>query len=185
MKMYTSTGTIRTRDSCNRYNVGLLMSASWRDPSNWPFFAIDNGCYSAYARGVIWDCSTFMRLVHRCVTEGYTPDFIVIPDRVADADSLAFSEKWVPILKELAPDFRMYLPVQDGMKVEDVLAFCSHHFVSGLFVGGTTQWKIETMAELAGADSIDSTTWVQRKNALPKYMKAYHEQTRLDGGVVG
>ena len=73
--------------------------------------------------------------------------------------------------------------------------------IDGIFLGGTMEWKLETMhewakyahmrgikchvgrigpvrrmllAELAGADSIDSTTWVQRKGVFRKYIEGYY-----------
>ena len=74
---------------------------------------------------------------------------------------------------------------------------------AGIFVGGSTQWKLETMrqwvelahglkcgvhvgrigspdkmvlAHLAGVDSIDSTTWVQRNGSLEHHIKEYRER---------
>ena len=87
-----------------------------------------------------------------------------------------------------------------------VRQFIEANGISGIFVGGSMDWKLRTMgqwaklahhlglqchvgrvgpvsrmllAEYSGADSIDSTTWVQRKDALPKYIRAYREQTSL------
>lgn len=209
MKLYTSTGTRRTIEQCNLLDVGLLMVADWRNPDDWPFYAVDNGCFSAYKRGVEWEPSTFLRILDRCKAEGRIPDFVVIPDKVASPDSLDFSARWVERLRQSYPDFRLYLAVQDGTTPDDVDEFDRVHGIDGLFVGGTMGWKLETMpmwckyahgkgmechvgrigpirrmlmAEWAGADSIDSTTWVQRKGALERYVSGYRAQSRLEVG---
>lgn len=206
MKIYTSTGTRSTIDECNRRGIGLMMVSDWRDPDRWPYFAIDNGCYSAYSRGVEWDSTPFIKHLDRCLVEGRIPDFIVIPDKVASKDSLEFSSEWAPTLREKYPSFPTYLPVQDGMTISEVQSFMETYPIDGLFVGGSMDWKLETMrdwvffahsnglrchvgrigpvrrmfmAELAGADSIDSTTWVQRKGALRRYMDWFSEQTHI------
>ena len=206
MRLYTSTGTRRTIEQCNLLNVGLLMVSDWRNPDDWPFFAVDNGCYSAFRRQVEWEPRTFLRILDRCKAEGRIPDFVVVPDRVASPESLGFSAGWFDRLRESYPDFPLYLAVQDGMMLGDVEKFVRVHGADGLFVGGTMGWKLETMsmwcksahrmgiqchvgrigpirrmlmAEWAGADSIDSTTWVQRKGALERYVNGYRAQSQL------
>ena len=209
MRLYTSTGTRKTIEQCNLLNVGLLMVADWRNPDDWPFCAVDNGCYSAYRRGVEWEPRTFLRILDRCRNEGRRPDFVVIPDKVASPDSLEFSAGWVVRLRTAYPGFRFYLAVQDGTTPEDVEGFDRAYGVDGLFVGGTMEWKLETMpmwckfahrmgmechigrigpirrmlmAQWAGADSIDSTTWVQRKGVLERYVNGYRSQSQLAVG---
>lgn len=209
MKLYTSTGTIKIRDQCNEYGVGLLMVNTWRDPDKWPFFAVDNGCYSAYSRNEEWEPQRFIGILSRMRRESRMPDFVVIPDKVADPGSMAFSDSWATALRASFPGFPYYLAVQDGMSEEDVVAFHEKHGISGLFVGGSTEWKLETMgkwsqlahslglechvgrigpvnrmllAEYSGADSIDSTTWVQRRDVLPKYIEGYRNQSAYHAG---
>lgn len=210
MKLYTSTGTKKTISQCNEFDVGLMMVASWRNPKKWPYFAIDNGCYSAYVRsqkwhGISWCPSTFLRLCSKAKHLDLAPDFVVVPDIVAGGRlSLDFSRTWVPILKALYPQFPLYLAVQDGMSLADVSECLDD--ISGIFVGGSMKWKLRTMAvwtefahakglrchvgrmgpvrrmlwaERIGADSIDSTTWVQRKDVLPKYIRGFRDQTTL------
>ncbi len=206
MRLYTSTGTVKVRDQCNEYGVGLLMVDKWRNPDQWPFFAVDNGCYAAHSRQEEWDPKSFLGILARLSRESRIPDFVVIPDRVSDPTSLGFSEAWIHALKTTYPWFPYYLAVQDGMTEESVRQFIEANGISGIFVGGSMDWKLRTMgqwaklahrlglqchvgrvgpvsrmllAEYSGADSIDSTTWVQRKDALPKYIRAYREQTSL------
>ena len=204
MRLYTSTGTRRSIETLNAMNVGLLMSEVWRDPGKWPCFALDNGCYAAFSHGAEWDPSTFLRHLSRCRDKGLRPDFVVIPDRPLSKDSLDFSKKWYPVLKTMYPDFPYYLAVQDGMAPEDVEDIDG---IQGIFVGGSMDWKLESMkawidyahsrgmgchvgrigpiqrmlmCELAGADSIDSTTWVQRRGGIEKYIGGYMAQTKIE-----
>ena len=205
MRLYTSTGTRKTIEECNRMNVGLLMVDKWRNPDEWPFFAVDNGCFAAFNRGEEWDPSPFLRILARLKAEGRRPDFIVIPDKPLAEDSLEFSKAWLPILSKMYPDFPLYIAVQDGTAREDLV--CIMDDINGIFVGGSIGWKMETMgvwarfahdqglqchigrigpvqrmllAEMAGADSIDSTTWVQNKGGMTRYVKAYKDQTKLE-----
>lgn len=205
MKLYTSTGTRKTIEQCNIMNVGLLMVDKWRNPDEWPYFAVDNGCFAAFNRGEEWDPSPFLRILARCKAEDREPDFIVIPDKPLSEDSLEFSKTWGPVLSKMYPGFPLYLAVQDGTECDDLLGIIED--IDGIFVGGSIDWKMETMAkwaifaherglqchvgrigpvqrmilaELAGADSIDSTTWVQNKGGMTRYVKAYKDQTILE-----
>ncbi len=162
-----------------------MLCSQWRDVSNYPYYAIDNGAFSAWKHGVKLDFATFNKLLERSKTAPYPPDFVVCPDKVAGGrDSLEYSFR---ALADLPRGFRYYLAVQDGMTVGDV----ERHLPSfaGLFVGGTMTWKLRTAdkwvalahswgklchigrvgpmgrilwAARIGADSIDSTTWVQQ-----------------------
>lgn len=203
MKLYTATGTIKTREECNRLGVGLLLNGHWYDPRKWPYFAIDNCAYSFYSRGLDFDPAPFLRMCRKCHGLGLVPDFVVIPDIVGGgAHSLHFSEGWFGSLSSEFPGWRFYLAVQDGMTEDMVRSSPLFPHISGLFVGGTTDWKLGTMgswasfahshglgvhvgrigpvvfmieADKAGIDSIDSTTWVQRRDALPRYINGYRE----------
>lgn len=103
MKLYTAGSTKANRESCQRLGVGLLIVDHWRDPTAYPYFAIDNGCYSAWSRGIPWDPARIH--VGRIGTPG-----------------------------------RMIL------------------------------------AHMAGVDSIDSTTWVQRNGCLEHHVREYRER---------
>lgn len=204
MLLLTSTGTRETIAKCRGYGVGLMMVNQWRNPNDWVCYAIDNGCYSAYAQGIDWQPTQFFKLLEKSKSFG-KPKFIVIPDKVADRSSIEFSKIWIPILKALYPDYPKYLPVQDGMTENDVMSVLDD--IDGIFVGGSMDWKLETMsnwckfahehgkschigrignmrkmfiAELCGADSIDSTTWVQVKGGIDHYIGSYKAQTMID-----
>lgn len=208
MKLYTSTGTRDLIQKCNAHGIGLLMVDTWRNPDKWPFFAVDNGCFAAWHRGEPWNPAPFLNILSRCKREGRRPDFIVIPDMPMTSRSLDFSRNWLPILKELYSDFPRYLAVQDGMMVSEIEPLIEREGdIHGLFVGGSMGWKLDTMkdwidlahshgiqchvgrigptqrmliCELAGADSIDSTTWVQNRGGIERYVGGYKSQTVLE-----
>lgn len=90
--------------------------------------------------GIPFDAPAFERLVERY---GSLSDFVVVPDIVgAGRKSLDFSVSWLPKLRGLR---RLLLPVQDGMPVELVGDVLRQYRDLGLFLGGTTDWKLQTM----------------------------------------
>ena len=199
MKLYTAASTKNAKAICIKNNIGLLLVDHWRDPTDWPYFAVDNGCYSAYSRGVPWDPSPFLHILHMCKAKGLRPDFAVLPDIVAGGmKSLSKSIVWRNVLMEEYPDFPLYLAVQDGMTPDNVFTLG----ITGLFVGGSKEWKLSTMkmweeyahdhglkihvgrmgtldnmisAHKANMDSIDSTTWVQSKGIFDKRIEDYFD----------
>ena len=100
--------------------------------------AVDNGAWSAHQSGQAWDAGRFRGVLDRLGDEA---DFVIAPDVVAGGlASLRLSESWLPDLKK----YRLVLiPVQDGMIEADVMGLLD--FRTGLFLGGSTGWKIETM----------------------------------------
>lgn len=209
MRLYTAGGSKANRQACKELGVGLMMCDGWRDPSDYPFFAVDNGAYSAWSQGKRWNPSTFLGILARCAEELAEPDFVVLPDIVGGGErSLGLSLRWRETLDVTWPDmgFRWALAIQDGMTPEGVLriagAWGQLGCISTIFVGGTMEWKLATMrqwadfahgrgmechvgrigpvdrmveADLAGADSIDSTTWVQRNGCLRHHVEAYRQ----------
>jgi hypothetical protein len=76
------------------------------------------------------------------------PDFVVVPDLPAKGnESLMFSRAWIDYLERIFPNFEYYLAVQDGMSFDLVEEDMFHERFSGLFVGGTKDWKYKTSAQ--------------------------------------
>lgn len=70
------------------------------------------------------------------------PDFVVIPDKVACGDeSLYFSREWYSYLKDVFPEHKYYLAVQDNMDIDEVEIDIISGMYEGIFVGGTKEWK--------------------------------------------
>lgn len=135
------TGTQVNLDLLRRYGWGLLISASGvlRD-EGFDLIAIDNGAWSAFCKGIPWDESRFLLALEMF---GHRAQFVVTPDKVAGGlDSLRLSELWLP---RLAQYKLQLIPVQDGMTPADVRPLLSASV--GIFVGGTTEWKLATMRQ--------------------------------------
>lgn len=129
-------------------NKAALQAAGWRfmispdtirkniyDPST-PH-AIDNGAWGAHVRGQPWDEDAFLKLVDAL---GQTSDFVALPDVVEQRDAtLEIADRWIERLRGLV----LYVVLQDGMSEPDIAPFLPR--VDGLFLGGSTEWKLETM----------------------------------------
>lgn len=178
-----------------RRNLAALRSAGWRllvsargvlRTEGMPF-ALDNGAWTAFQRGEPFDSGAFERAVDLL---GEGADWVVIPDIVVGGlSSLDFSLTWID---RLASCRRLLLAVQDGMAPELVRPLLSRRI--GIFVGGSTNWKLSTMCgwgrlahevgcymhvgrvntvrrirlcSAAGADSFDGTSASMFSDTLP------------------
>lgn len=180
-----------------RRNLAALRNANWRillTPENPTLreglrFGIDNGAWGAYQRQEPFDATAFRALIERY---GALADFVIIPDIVAGGmRSLEFSVSWLPYLR---PIRNLLLPVQDGMELSRIGAWLSSCPGVGIFLGGSTEWKLKTMygwgmvahtygrhyhvgrvntarrirlAAEAGADSFDGTSVTRYSCTLP------------------
>lgn len=103
-------------------------------------YALDNGAWTAYAQGRPWDEAAFLRALRKM---GSGSDWVVLPDIVAGGlASLDVSLRWMRRVLDECP--RALLAVQDGMEPQDVRSFLGERV--GIFVGGSTEWKIKTMS---------------------------------------
>jgi len=178
-----------------RRNLAALHAAGWAlllspgKPCDRRFkYALDNGAYGAWQQGKDFDVKAFERHV---AMHGHGAEFIVAPDIVAGGvESLMFTREWLPRLDGVGR--RRLIAVQDGMTEDDVRPYLS--YTVGIFIGGTTEWKINTMhawgrlahetgaylhvgrvntarrirmCHSAGADSIDGTSATRFSLTLP------------------
>jgi len=127
-------------------NLEALRTAGWRllvTPvclrTEGMRYALDNGAWAAHCSGKPWDADAFLRAVQQL---GLHADFLVIPDVVGERKaSLKRSITWLPFL--IGRTHRLLFPVQDGMCEDDVAPYLGESV--GIFVGGTTAWKLEKM----------------------------------------
>jgi hypothetical protein len=64
----------------------------------------------------------------------------VVPDVVADAAATrTLGKRWLPFCRQLAPAF---LAIQDGMRPEEAVEITAGF--DGVFIGGSTSWKLST-----------------------------------------
>lgn len=121
-------------------------------PSEWPprrpeRFALDNGAFVAWRKGLPFDAEGYGALLEKVRASGLVPDFLIAPDVVAGgAASLELSLEWADRCRTVGPT---YLAVQDGMTEAEVRAAVARGGFAGLFVGGTLEWKLATMAAWA------------------------------------
>lgn len=135
-----------------RRNVEVMRRAGWRmlcEPSQLgryagdrpPLaYALDNGAWGCFQRGVPFDGEGFARLLEWL---GEGADWIVVPDIVQGGlESLRFSLSWLSRVLSFAPAL---IAVQDGMEAGDVQGLLGENV--GIFLGGSTDWKLKTMRE--------------------------------------
>lgn len=144
MAYASRTGTRRNLDALRSAGWGLLISATGvhRD-EGFDRICLDNGAWTAFQRQEPWQDEPFRRLVE---TFGARADWVAAPDIVAGGrDSLLLSAEWICWLLERCP--RVLIPVQDGMTPEDLDPYIRHDRRVGLFVGGSTEWKWNSLPE--------------------------------------
>lgn len=131
-----------------RRNLEALRIAGWRilltpdnpRPPERMNFGIDNGAWKFRDDPGANDWAGFAELVERY---GCAADFVVLPDIVAGGmDSLRLSISWIPKLRTLR---NLLLPLQDGMNPDAVGSVLREHRNVGLFLGGSTEFKIREM----------------------------------------
>lgn len=103
-------------------------------------YALDNGAWSAFASGTPWDAAAF-RAALRLV--GPRADWVALPDIVEGGQaSFELSMAWIQEVLDYTQV--ALLPVQDGMGQELVRRILGSRV--GVFVGGSTAFKEQTMA---------------------------------------
>ena len=153
MIAYSSwTGTRTTLDALRAAGWRLLMSPdtlhrckgktapTWTDGTPAPY-ALDNGAWGCFTRGVEFEADRFAWALERI---GREADWVVMPDSVGDkVATLKMATKW----RQTLAGYRYLFCVQDGMSAAEVRAAAKG--AAGLFVGGSTEWKLQTMHKWA------------------------------------
>lgn len=141
----TRTGTLRNLELMRRGRWGILLNP-FTDlsplPDGFDLKAYDNGAWRSHMRGEPFDVPAFEKGLKRI---GAECEWVVAPDIVAGGlESLRFSTDWLPHLVKVS---RLVLvPLQDGMKPRDIVALVRIYGRRiGLFLGGSTEWKLATM----------------------------------------
>lgn len=138
----SNTGTKRNLQALRDHRWGIMLTPDNPKPRQGLHYAIDNGAWWAYQQQKPFREKPFIELVEE---HGADADFVVIPDIVAGgANSLDFSLSWLPRLEHLK---KLLLPVQDGMGATEVCALLRRESSLGIFLGGSTEWKLRTMPQ--------------------------------------
>jgi hypothetical protein len=133
------TGTRRNLIALRERGWRLLVSATGVLRTEGFPYALDNGAWSAYQQKKPFDDRAFALALRRL---GAGADWTVLPDIVCGGmTSLELSLRWrARVLAECA---RALIAVQDGMSTDDIAVFLGSRV--GIFVGGSTRWKEETI----------------------------------------
>ena len=137
----SNTGTARNLQALRDHNWSILLTPLNPNLPKGFTHGIDNGAWTAFQQKSEFDHALFTKLL---LKHGPTSDFVVVPDIVAGGtDSLLFSKSWIPKLLDHAP--YLLLPVQDGMVEKEVITTLIKHARLGIFLGGSTEYKLENM----------------------------------------
>jgi hypothetical protein len=140
------TGTKRNLAALRAAGWGLIISRT--RPDHWltegfAHWAADNGAWSDYQQGREFDGDQYERFLTWVEAQTTVPDWLVLPDVVAGgAASLALSARYRNRCQAIAP--LVLIAVQDGMEPDDIAPLVSSSV--GIFLGGSTEWKLATMA---------------------------------------
>lgn len=199
------TGTRRNLAALRRAGWRLLLSpAGVLRTEGFPY-ALDNGAWSAYCSGTPWNEPAFAAALARF---GPGADWVVLPDIVAGGrESLELSARWM--CRVLGACARALIAVQDGMESHDVRPLLGP--TVGVFVGGTTTWKLATLSgwaalarerrtwchvgrvntarrifacSAAGVDSIDGTSASRFASTLPMLDSARRQRNLFAPGAL-
>ena len=133
------TGTKKNLHALREAQWRILVSATGVLRCEGFQYALDNGAWHAYCQGKLFDEKLFIKALRKM---GRNADWVVLPDIVTGGKkSLDLSLKWMRIV--LDETNMCLIAVQDGMNTDDLS--CSIGNRVGIFVGGSTSWKLSTM----------------------------------------
>jgi hypothetical protein len=137
------TGTRSTLAALRDAGWRLLVSAAGELRTEGFRYALDNGAWSAHQQRRAFDEVAFATALAKL---GRDADFVVMPDIVAGGEaSLELSFRWMRRVLDAAQVG--LIAVQDGHEAWQLDELLGPRV--GLFVGGTTRWKIDTIPRWA------------------------------------
>lgn len=138
------TGTRSTVEKIRQSGWGFLVTPDTKSPiPPGVRLAIDNGAWGAFSGKREWSAEAFADLCDRRMV-GRAVDWCVVPDVVGDAAaSWARTIEWLGYCMARFPV--VLIAVQDGMEQWPWLRDMLSDRV-GVFVGGSTEWKLGTLA---------------------------------------
>lgn len=127
------------------YGWGRIFVERKPTPTPGEPWALDNGAYSAYRRGLAPDFDAFFHRLQTAmlaVTSGslHPPRFVVTPDLINQGNqSLRFSHRWADHIHAQFPDTPLFLPVGDNADPATVTRLLPPF--DGLFLAGSDAFK--------------------------------------------
>ena len=128
-------------------------------------YAIDNGAYGYYLRKQPFNDKAFYKVLDEW---SIGADWVAIPDKVGDwYTTLSNLNIWLPRLEGYG--CALLVVVQDGCELDnytELMSVLSDNRIAGIFVGGTTEWKLSNLDTLSMlCHSVDKTIHVGRVNS--------------------
>lgn len=139
------TGTRRNLNALRTHGWGLLVSRAgvWRT-EGFERICGDNGAWADFQAGRAFDEDAYERFLDWLAAQPVVADWLVLPDIVAGGmDLLALSMRYLNRCRSVAP--MVLIAVQNGMEPEDLAPLVGPQV--GIFLGGSTDWKLERMIE--------------------------------------
>jgi hypothetical protein len=145
------TGTLRNLTALRSAGWGLLVSrAGHWSTEGFLTWAADNGAWRDHQAGQPFAADAFLGFVGWIEAQPIRPQWLVLPDVVAGGlDSLALSRQWLANLRdrEFWQGRRLLLAAQDGIEPRHIEGLIGPDL--GIFVGGSTQWKLDSLRDWA------------------------------------
>ena len=171
-------GLTRSREflsEMQRRNIGrFLVRGNVRLQDLYPGerWGFDNGAFMDWKAGGEFDEVGFLEDVGRVTESGRRPYLAVLPDLPTKGrESLEFSMAWAP---RLPREWSWYLAVQDGQSEEEVKEAAAGPLVSGLFIGGSNEFKATAQKWAALAHNLGMPCHFGRAST-PRKMRAAQE----------
>ena len=139
------TGTKRNLAALRAHGWGLLVSraGAWRT-EGFGRICGDNGAWADFQAGRAFDEDAYERFLDWLAAQPVTADWLVLPDIVAGGlASLELSQRYLNRCMSVAP--MVLIAVQNGMETDHLASLVGPQV--GIFLGGSTDWKIARMAE--------------------------------------
>ena len=177
-----NTGCWRLRE--RGFPIGWMLSASggWKNPRNrtptMPF-ALDNGLFHkpGHPPKGMKALPPFYAMLRRCLNEGLSPMFVVVPDVPYDGNATRIlSAKHRRHLRENGYSGPRALAVQDGMTPDDLDGY------EAVFVAGSTDWKWRTARGWVRRGQGSRHVGAHRTGEYPRPDQALHRHRRGQRG---
>lgn len=146
MIIYHTCGSLNDLQKCRKVAPSVKHGLAWIPRKmcrhDEPYI-IDNGVYGAAKRDEDWEPDPFIdRLIEVEEKMPRDPDWVVLPDAFKDGIvSLVRSGYYADTVAEFGYDY--YLPVQDGLPVEDSVRSAKELGAAGIFIGGSQRFKLQ------------------------------------------
>lgn len=177
----------------------LYSPGGFRGPYPFLPYALDNGRYACWEKGVEWSEANWVSMLERARDAAQEPLWAICPDVVTDREgTLAEWSKWNGYLRSFG--WPLAFAVQDGMTPADV-----PRDAAVVFVGGTVEWKMRMLGmwcskfprvhvgkvngwkrlwqcHEAGAESCDGTGWYRGDDRQLRGLVRYLERSTAGQG---